>query len=282
MNRLSLCLWVSIVLQSSALLQSAAPSSGTLPGGTSKVPSKPSPAEQQNQQEAQKKKLKAEKAVRNLLQKKVQELQGKRVGPQEQFSEALSQEGHEYPYPGVVLYRNDTWEGSDNVYKISDHIAVGVDLDIPPPGSDVPPLPISEEAIRNRVQAIFKSADITPYAANMPDLPTVTPGVSSNYNFFSGQGGNIKPPLPLFMVVIIAQPINKGYVFYCAANLFEDVDVKRITLSEGVMQAITWERQHLIVTPTEEIPYHLNRCIDDLAYSFVKVYRYFQNVRTVR
>lgn len=165
-------------------------------------------------------------------------------------------EGDEYTHPGVVLFNDGEWQGSDNIYNISNNISIGVELIVP----DEAAFPLRAETIKNRLKSAFQSAGITPVAV---------------------MSGN-KPPLPFFNVVILAQSINKGYAIYCAANLLEEVDVKRVRLEQGVWQAITWDRQHLIITSNEEASFHVNKCIDDIAMAFVKLFRHYQSVRPVR
>lgn len=255
-------------------LQAAAPSTSTSPT------SKPKPAEEAKKKEAAVQKKKREEGVRQELKQKLSSLKAKESG-------TIPYQGDEvvdvYAYPGVILLQGGRWVGSDNVYNISKHIAVAVDLSGP---TDDPNFAVKSEAIRLRVRTIFQEAGITPYHGSGassgghgnvnwmtydPNTRTFIPPEGEDKGADAG-----KPPLPVFMIVIIAEPINKGYAIYCAANLFEEVDMKRAQLEEGTWQAITWERQHLIITPTEELPYHLGRCVDDLAYSFVKLYRYFE------
>lgn len=255
----------------------------SLPGTASKgiqsqIPS-PTDADKQKQQQQEIKKQKEQRAIRHQLENKVKQLEGKGGKSfQETLSDAFSQQGNEYAYPGVVVLRNNSWQGSDNIYNIAKNIAVGVDISVA--SAEGPPFPVKEETIRARVAAIFQDAGITPSANNNSGASSPLAADSGGVTGYAEQ--NVKAPLPLFMVVLIVQPINKGYAVYCAANLFEEVDVKRVRLDEGVWQAITWERQHLVVGSTEEIPYHISRCVDDLAYSFVKLYRYFENVRPAR
>lgn len=167
------------------------------------------------------------------------------------------EEGFQYTHPGIVVMdEGGGWSGSDNLYNITDHIAVGVEIVV----QDENAFPIKPEIIKERVKTILQSAGITPQA-------------EVQFN---------KPPLPFLNIVLIAQPINKGYAVYCAGNLFEQVENKRVQLENGAYQAVTWDRQHLLVAATEELPYHVNQCVDDIAYAFVKLYRYFLDVRPRR
>lgn len=201
--------------------------------------------------EAEKKK-KAEKsrkdleAIQEALKRKVQ-------GHKEGAGMFFPAEGNEYTHAGVVMLKDGAWEGSDNIYNITRNIAVNVELAVP----DEATFPVRADTLKARLRSTLQGAGINPQAEQI----------------------GMKPPLPLLNFVIIAQPINRGYAVYCAGNLLEEVDPKRIRLNEGTYQAITWDRQHLIVTSTEEANYHINKCMDDIVYSFIKMYRYFQSVR---
>lgn len=231
-------------------LYSAPPPQG---GVTSKIPQKTGPAEEEKKKKAAEERAKKRDAIQKAFKEKFSQRQKK-------DDEASYIEGKEYLYPGLILREDSGWEGSDNVFNLSRNIAVGVDIDLPPLEAGDAPFPIKVEAIRERVKKIFTNAGITPYP--------------------KGEGSG--PPLPLFRVLIIAQPIAKGYVFYCSGNLLEEIDIKRVIMKEGVWQAITWERQHLVVSAAEEITYQVERCVDDLAYNFVKLYRHFENIRPQR
>lgn len=211
----------------------------------------PSPLEQKRaeaakaKKEHEKEKKKQEESLRDRLREKLKETPA-----------LYPEEGTEYTHPGVVILNNGEWEGTDNIYNIPKNISIGVEFVVP----DENTFPVKAESIRNRVKGAFQSAGIVTQALMSGD----------------------KPPLPLFNIVLIAQNINKGYVIYCAANLLEEVDVKRAKLNSGTWQAITWDRQHLLVTPTEETAFHLNKCIDDIALAFLKVYRHYQGVKSER
>lgn len=215
---------------------------------------------EREQKEKATQKRKEELAIRKLLQAKVEQAKEARQPPGNYSSSDLEKVLRPYTYPGVIAWREGGWRGGDNLYNLGNRIAVTVDINAPPPGSEEEPFPVQEEAIRKRIASIFEEAGIGP-------LQT---------------GSFEKAPLPLFCVVIMAQPFPKGYAFFCAANLLEEVDLKRTRFDEGTFQAVTWERQHMVVVPAEQVAYHVGRCVDDLAYSFLKVYRYYQGVPLMR
>lgn len=162
-----------------------------------------------------------------------------------------------YTFPGVVIGgESGGWEGSDNVYNITENIGVSAEVIF----NSSMKFPIQKEQIVRRVEEIFKTGGIHPQAVL--------------------QLG--KPPLPLFNVVLMIQPIDKGYALLLSGNLLEEVDVKRVHLTQGAWQAITWQREDLLVVATEDAPHQINKAIDELAFQFVKVYRHFGYLRNNR
>lgn len=216
------------------------------PGLSDSTLGKPNPQEELNKKKAEEAHRKAAQQVSNQLKEKLQ------ARP-----ELYPEGGVMYTHPGIVaLDEGGVLQGSENVYNISDHISVGVEISV----AEGVVFPVQEAVLRERVKSILQSAGITPQAEYTND----------------------KPPLPFLNIVLIVQPINKGFAIYCAGNLFEQVDLKRVNLERGTWQAITWDNQHLLVSSTEEAPYHVNKCVDEIAYSFVKLYRYFLDVRPPR
>lgn len=204
------------------------------------------PSQQQMQELEKKKGVATQKALKAISSKLKEKLHSGGEG-------LIPVTGPAYTHPGLVAVGESGWEGSDNIYNISKNIGINVELVVP----DENTFPVKEDAIRNRMRAVFQSAGITPDAKDALD----------------------KPPLPFLNIVIIAENINKGFAIYCSGSLFEDVDVKRAHIEKGAWQAITWDRQHLIVASTEETTYYVNKCIDDILFSFVQLYRHYQSVK---
>lgn len=158
-----------------------------------------------------------------------------------------------YTFPGVVTRGPQGWQGSDNLYNIGKNIAVTAEFHVP----DEKTFAVSKQSVIRRIEELFKDGDINPQAS-------VVLG---------------KPPLPLLNVIIIAQPIDKGYAVLVSGNLLEEVDLKRVQFKEGTWQAVTWQRDYLLVTSSEEAAYHISRSIDELAYSFIKLYRHYRDLQ---
>ncbi|WP_052354898.1 hypothetical protein [Candidatus Protochlamydia sp. R18] len=148
-----------------------------------------------------------------------------------------------YLHPGILVFRNNTWEGGDHLLNVSSNI--GVYVSIIKPESD--PLAISEESLKNIVNQIFKKFNINP-------VTLAAPG---------------HPPLPAFQIQILAYPIDKGYVVTCEGRLFESVSLQRFVLDPAMaFQAITWEKKGLHVGPTDKIIEQIQTNVAEIAQSF--------------
>ena len=89
-------------------------------------------------------------------------------------------------------------------------------------------------------------------------------------------------PLPFFHVLIMINPIEKGYVAYVGTRLFESIDIKRSGAQldqQTAFQAITWERQLLLITAKEDLLAQVNSSVDELTTEFLNRYKYFQQLR---
>lgn len=89
-------------------------------------------------------------------------------------------------------------------------------------------------------------------------------------------------PLPFFHVLIMVNPIEKGYVAYVATRLFESIDIKRsgaLLDEQTAFQAITWERQLLLITAKEDLLAQVNSAVDELTTEFLNRYKHFQQLR---
>ncbi len=173
-------------------------------------------------------------------------------------SMALAQqlpEGLFYPNPGIIAQRSGVWVGSDHLYNLTDRIPV--DVEIFKPDSVV--VTVTETMIKNRIEEIFKKANIIPTSSEKP-----------------GQ-----PPLPFFHALVIVYPIQGGFVAFTEGRVFEKVNLDRIRLDEQTaMQAITWESQNLIIAPQAELDVQIGKSIDEIANTFVERYRFYENIRT--
>ncbi|MGK5594065.1 MAG: hypothetical protein ACSNEK_01735 [Parachlamydiaceae bacterium] len=176
-----------------------------------------------------------------LLQEKIKE--------REKESEVT---GPLYVYPGVVRVKDGKWVGYDYLYNLTSNIPVEVTVIKPKEVS----VPFTEEAIRDKIANLFEDA-----------------GIDTNVNI---EGG--RPPVAFFNMMVLIYPVNDGFIALTDGRLFETVSVKRVTPapSEGVLQAMTWEQQNLLVASSESFMSLLNHNIEDIANNFLERYRFFE------
>lgn len=181
---------------------------------------------------------------RELLQQKMREREAQSYA-----------EGPLYIYPGVVRVKDGRWVGFDYLYNVGSNIPIEVTIVKPPEAS----VPISEEAIKNRMAEEFQNAGI--------DTSVLTAG---------GQ-----PPRALFNMMILIYPLNEGFIALCDGRLLETVGVKRVELAstEGVFQAITWEHKKLIVAPTENFASLLTQTVESITRAFLERHKFFESFK---
>jgi hypothetical protein len=160
----------------------------------------------------------------------------------------------EYLHPGILVYLNGKWEGSDHLLNLSNNIGVYVTI-VRPEDKD---LAISEEQLHQEVEKIFRQVNINPVS--------IVP-----------QG---QPPLPAFEIEIFLYPIEMGYVACCNGRLFESVKVGRFQMDPNMaFQAITWEKQTLIVGPTAKFAEQLTQNVQNIAATFAERFQTYEMIK---
>ena len=155
-----------------------------------------------------------------------------------------------YFHPGIIILDGQEWKGSDHLLNLTNQIGVYVEI-IRPENSK---LQLNEEAIRSKVSALFNAVGIMPVTLVNPE----------------------EPPLPAFEIKIFLYPIERGYVAYCEGRLFESVILKRFDLDPGMAyQAITWQRQTLIVSPVDKAVQQIDQQINEIVASFIEIFQFF-------
>lgn len=157
-----------------------------------------------------------------------------------------------YFYPGILVYRNNAWEGGDNLLNLSTNIDFY--LSIIKPDSD--PLKIPEDKLKLTAEVLLKNAGIV-------TTTLVPPG---------------EAPLPYFQVQILIYPVSKeGYVACCEGRLFESVSLRRINLDPKNMafQAVTWQKSSLIISPSSQINEQLQLHVEDIVKAFAERFQAF-------
>lgn len=209
-----------------------------------------------------------------------------------------------YSMPGIATFRGADWVGSEDLYNLSTDIGLFVEI-IQPAGQ---PFAISEANIQERVASILKSSGLTAHmifvpnfaepkllpkpialasppssiSPSMPVKPMTTPSAPhptpppppNQKKPSTQQPTQLSVPLPALQILIMLQPVEKGVAAYCAAQLLEVVELHRIFLRpEIVYQAITWQKQELLLVAPEQLTVELDRTIRSLASSFADRYK---------
>ena len=160
----------------------------------------------------------------------------------------------EYLHPGILVYIGGKWEGSDHLLNLPDHVGVYVSMLKPEEAI----LNISREQLQKEVEEIFKMGNLT---------PLLTSAV-----------GN--PPLPAFEIEIFVYPIDKGYAAFCDGRLFESVTLERFKMDPNMaFQAITWEKQALIVGPKTTFPDQLSKTVQGIAAAFIERFQAYEKIK---
>jgi hypothetical protein len=168
--------------------------------------------------------------------------------------DTISDQSTYYLNPGIIAFRDGRWIGSDHLYNLTNNIDVVVEFFTP---TNVV-LPLNKDEVKQTITGIFQKARLN-----------VQPDAAEG-----------KPPLPFFHMLIMAYPLDKGYVVYCEGRLFEQVQLDRVTLDEQTaMQAITWESQNLIISSKEDLKDQVMKSITEIATAFADRYRFYEDIR---
>lgn len=160
----------------------------------------------------------------------------------------------EYLHPGILVFLNGRWEGSDHLLNITNNIGVYVSI-IKPENEAID---VNETQIQKEIESIFAEASIRPQTL--------------------AAGG--KPPLPAFEIEIFIYPIERGYVACCQGRLFESVTLERFKMDPNMaFQAITWEKQNLIVSPKAQFAEQLTKTVQEIANAFTERFLVYERFK---
>jgi uncharacterized coiled-coil protein SlyX len=156
-----------------------------------------------------------------------------------------------YFHPGILVSRNGRWEGSDHLLNVSNNI--GVYVTFVKLANEA--LDLTETQIKQQIEKIFEKVNIRP-------------------GTMVAEG---RPPLPVFEMEILLYPVERGYVACCNGRLFESVTLERFILGPDMaFQAITWEKQSLIVASKAQFIDQLQKSIQAIAEAFAERYQAFE------
>lgn len=161
-----------------------------------------------------------------------------------------------YLHPGILIFKNGAWEGSDHLLNLTNNIGVYVVINKPEEFAEA----ISADRVRESIEKAFKDTSINP-------LSLVAVG---------------QPPLPAFEIEILIYPVGKGFVAGLDGRLFESVTIPRMnTLGVDLaFQAITWEKKSLIVGPLETLNEQIIKAATDITNSFIERFKGYKPLMT--
>lgn len=149
-----------------------------------------------------------------------------------------------YTYPGLVARVGNRWVGSDYLYNLHRNIGIKVEV-VKQAGKEIS---IDEEGLSQLVAEIFQQAGIVP----------------------ESQASSNTPPLPFFHILIFALPADNTSIAFVSGRLFEDALLSRYGLEPiGTWQAISWEKQDLVVTSQLQFEDQLIKSVAGIATTFV-------------
>ncbi len=159
-----------------------------------------------------------------------------------------------YTLPGIVGKQGELWVGSDHLFNVAPNIGVQVEV-MTPDRSDIF---VDEQQLKGLVSSLFNRYGIQPHAESRPG----------------------KPDLPLFNVFIIIQKLADRWVVYVSGRLFEEVELARVRLDQNItFQAITWEKEHMIIVTEKEAQREIRDTVTEIADHFGQRYAFFESIK---
>ncbi len=158
-----------------------------------------------------------------------------------------------YTEPGIIGMRDGKWVGSDNLFNLSSELGVAIDI-IAPEGKSIA---FTKEDISASLMKVFEGSAITAHTT------------------FSSK----EAATPFFNVLLMVYPVPQGYVAFVSCRLFEEATLKRTDLAPGITwQVITWERETLIVSSSDDFKEAIQKTVNQLGAEFVERFKHFESL----
>lgn len=160
-----------------------------------------------------------------------------------------------YTLPGIVGQSGAEWIGSDHLLNLTPNIHVNVDV-IKPASLEID---FTSDELRGAVLETFEKR-----------------GFDSS--FAQEEPG---PPLPYFNILVMVQKIAGGYAATVQGRLFEAVTLKRVVLPDEItFQAITWEKENLLIVPKDKLKSEVLNTTDEIATIFLDRFEFFEKQKS--
>lgn len=162
-----------------------------------------------------------------------------------------------FTFPGLVGIENGTWAESENLYNLPRGIEVYAELVKP----DSLELPFDAGQISHKIKEMFAKARL---------IPTSTAPLN-------------EPTLPLYHVLIFVDKLDRAMVLYISCRLFEGVKLERLSLPKNfVFQAITWEKQNMVVAAPSDIPHQLESNLQEMTQGFLQLITHYNQIKSTQ
>jgi hypothetical protein len=159
-----------------------------------------------------------------------------------------------YFHPGIVVYKDGKWEGNDYLFNLTKEIGVAVEINKP----ENLQISLSQQRLKVLVEDVLRKEGINPTARNDED----------------------EPGLPFLHIQILIYPIEQGYAVVYQQRLFEAISIKRVNFDRGAtLQAITWEKQKLMIVPADQLVSVVEKNAADMTNSFVQLFLVYEGMK---
>lgn len=159
-----------------------------------------------------------------------------------------------YTYPGLLAKLGRRWVGSDYLYNMHQNIGIVIEV-VLQEGKDIS---VDKDGLKGIIADAFGRIGLVPEAL-----------ASEN-----------TPPLPFFHVLIFAFPSENSTVAFVSGRLFEDALLARYGLDPiGTWQAISWEKQDLVVTSPMQFDAQLKKSVSNIAQTFTERVEMYSKIK---
>lgn len=159
-----------------------------------------------------------------------------------------------YLHPGIVVYKDGKWEGTDYLFNLTKEIGVAVEINKP---EDLQ-IGLSEQRLKSLIEDVLRKGGIIPIARNDED----------------------EPGLPFLHIQLLIYPIEQGYAVVYQERLFEAISIKRVNFDRGAaLQAITWEKQKLMIMPANELVGLVEKSVAEMTNSFIQLFAIYEGMK---
>lgn len=161
-----------------------------------------------------------------------------------------------YLFPGMVGLSKRLWVGSDYLFYLQNNIGVVIELIADKQvKSDEGKVLVVESKLKADAEAIFRKVGINPQSYSIDNAA----------------------PLPFFHILIMMYHADSKIFASVSGRLFEEAMPARLNLDSpvGTFQAITWERNEILITSAPQFPEQLELLVKNICDSFIYRYEYF-------